>query len=165
MGYCVPSIAHITFGNLAVKSKSTLILSAACGKPMCCSCRCAVSLSTPDSTRLSVTSLLYVPPSAEKTPRPRDEESAKVWPARGCHDSSWSVILNQSRTAWLGNVYLLFTSSFTWNEVKEIFPLCEHDRRHFTVKKKKKKKSASNNLFRCPFTAKVHLTTERIFLN
>lgn len=27
MGYCVPSIAHITFGNLAVKNKSTLILS------------------------------------------------------------------------------------------------------------------------------------------
>lgn len=98
IGYCVPSISHMTLGNLAVENESTLILSAARrGEPMCCSCRLAVALSTPDSTRVRLTSLLYVPPSAGETPRPRDEESAEAWPTRGCHDSSWSLILNQTR--------------------------------------------------------------------
>lgn len=87
MGYSVPFIAHMTFGNLAVKNGSTSILSAACGKPMCCPRHRATALSTAGSTRVRMTSPLYVPPSPEKTPRPRDEESAKVCPTRGCHDS------------------------------------------------------------------------------
>lgn len=133
MGYCAPSIAHMTLGNLAVKNKWTLISFAVCGKPMCCSSRCAVDISTPDSTRVSLTSLLYMPPSAEKTQRPRDEESAKFWAARGCHDSSWSVTLNYFRNAWLGNMYLHVISSFIWYRVTQTFP-CLHERSFFMQK-------------------------------
>lgn len=81
--FCVPSTAHMTSGSLAVENESPLILSAARGKPMCCSCRRVVALSTPDSAGGSMTYLLYMPPSAGKTPGPRDEESAKVWLSQG----------------------------------------------------------------------------------
>lgn len=76
---CIPSIAHMTSGNLVLKNKLTLISAATFGKPMCCSCRRAIALRVPDSTRMSVTSLLCMPPSADKTLRARDEESAEVW--------------------------------------------------------------------------------------
>lgn len=89
---------------------------------VCCSCRCTTALSTLDSTRVSVTSLLYMPPSAEKTQRPRDKESAKVWATQGCHNSLWSMMLNLTRTAWLGNMYVYFTSSFIWNRMTQMFP-------------------------------------------
>lgn len=54
-------------GFLLSRTSQLWFLSPACGKPMCCSCLCAIALSIPDSRRASVTSLLYMSPSAEKT--------------------------------------------------------------------------------------------------
>lgn len=95
MDYCVPPHAHMTLGNLVVKNKSTLISVSCLWEPMCCSCLCAIALSIPDSTRASVTSLLYtVCHRLLKRPcRPRDEESAKSWAAQGCHDSGFQIKL------------------------------------------------------------------------
>lgn len=62
----------------------------------------AAALSGPDSTKVSVTSLLCVPPSAEQTLRPADEESAEVWANLKSNDSWYFPTPNGSRTARLG---------------------------------------------------------------
>lgn len=119
MGYSVPSIAHMTFGNLAVKNRSTSILSAACGKPTCCPRHHATALSTAGSTRVRMTSLLYVPPSPEKDPEAKRWRVSKSLSDTGM--SGLALFLNQTGAAWPGNMYLLLTSSFIWNKVNEWF--------------------------------------------
>lgn len=98
-----PSILHMTFGNFGCQEQVIFDI-------VCClwetnvlfrlPCHC---LKYPRQRKsehdIPAVCRPYVPPTAGKTPRPTDEESAKVWPTRRSHESLWFGILKQTRTA------------------------------------------------------------------
>lgn len=105
---CTLSAAHMAFRESCCQEQVSFDFICYLWKPLCCFCYMLLG----QAVQKLAWHLYCVPPSAEQTLRPPDEEPAEVWTNQKSHGSYWSLIPNRTRTVWHGRKLIFFISSF-----------------------------------------------------